>query len=275
MAILQDIKVSYKPLGGFIAIGLAWSAFFAQMPVVKAGTGASDGAFGLAMLWASVGAVAAMWMAPWAYQRAGRFAVPLSICVIAAGLVGAGMVGTLWALAIMLFLISIGTGVVDVLINAQVAEIEARTGRKLMSLNHSLYSFAYAAAAFGVGGFRTAGWTPVQIFWVCFVILGVLAFTTIGRRVAVSAQSEGPTPNAGLPIALVLAAGALVFFAFLTESSTEGWSALYIERELHGSAQQGAMGPAMLGLMMGIGRLSGHVLTRAMSEIRLMVLGAL
>ena len=53
MTILNDLYLSRKPLVGFIAIGCAWSVYFAQMPVIKAQVGASDGAYGVAVLFAS------------------------------------------------------------------------------------------------------------------------------------------------------------------------------------------------------------------------------
>lgn len=274
MGFFNDIALSRKPLGGFVAIGIGWAAYFAQMPVIKAGVDASDGAYGVAVLWASLGAVAAMWLAPMAQARAGRYAVPLAIVAISLGLLGAGIVPSLWSLALMLLILSAGSGVVDVLINAEVAEIEARTGRALMNLNHGLYSFAYAAMALLVGVLRQDGWTPVQIFGAMLVLFAVLVWTTTGKIAPVTTHADD-LPDAKLPTMLIWLAGALVFFAFLTEAASEGWSALHIERGLGGSAQEGALGPALLGLMMGVGRLSGHALTRFMAEGRLMILACL
>lgn len=264
MQLFDDIKASYKPLGGFAAIGLGWAAYFAQVPVIKAGVGASDGAYGVALLLGSLGAVAAMWLAPLAQERAGRLAVPLSILAIAAGLVGAGLVPRLWALAVMMFVMAAGSGVVDVLVNAQVAQAEAHTRRSLMNLNHALYSFVYAGAALAVGGLRGAGWQPATIFALCAVLFAVLAGLTIGRRTVPLEAATGAAP--ALPARLIWLAGALVFFAFLTEAAAEGWSALQIERGLGGTAAQGALGPALLGLAMGVGRLLGHGAAQVMRE---------
>ncbi|MEQ6201552.1 hypothetical protein ABMC88_00735 [Sulfitobacter sp. HNIBRBA2951] len=86
MSFFADIYASRKPLCGFCAIGLAWASYFAQMPVVKADVGASDGAYGVAVLWASLGAVGAMWLAPLAQRYAGPLAVSFAIAAIALGL---------------------------------------------------------------------------------------------------------------------------------------------------------------------------------------------
>lgn len=46
---------------------------------------------------------------------------------------------------------------------------------------------------------------------------------------------------------------------FFAEQAVEGWSALHLERTLGGGAAQGALGPAILGLTMGFGRLFGQI----------------
>jgi MFS family permease len=267
---MHDIRDSAKPLAGFMAIGVAWAAFFAQMPVIKAGVGASDAAYGLAVLWAALGAVAALWLAPLAQRLGGRWAVSFCTMMLAAALLGAGLVPTLWGLALMLLLLSAGSGVIDILVNAQVVDAEARSGRALMNLNHGLYSFAYAGAALSVGVLREAGWLPWQVFALMVLLFSVLALFAVQSPVPL--EDTALQAPGGLPTKLVLLAGALVFFAFLVEAVTEGWSALHIERSLAGSAQQGALGPALLGLMMGVGRLSGHALAQFVSEARLMML---
>lgn len=274
MGFLNDIYASRKPLCGFCAIGVAWSAYFAQMPVIKAHVDATDGAYGVAVLWASLGAVGAMWLAPLAQRWAGRFAVPLAIVAIALGLLGAGLVAELWLLAVMLLVLSAGSGIVDVLINADVAETEATTGRALMNLNHALYSFAYAGSALAVGVLRGAGWSPSAVFTVLLLLFAVLAWGSFGTAASASPSGEGPVQG-HLPTGLIWAAGAVVFFGFLAEAAAEGWSALHIERGLGGGPQEGAMGPAVLGLMMGIGRLTGHALARFVSQTRLMMVACL
>ena len=54
MAILKDLYLTRKPLAGFLLIGMAWASFFAQMPVIKAQVGASDGAYGSMVLIATL-----------------------------------------------------------------------------------------------------------------------------------------------------------------------------------------------------------------------------
>lgn len=273
MSMRRDIILSRRPLAGFFAIGVAWSVYFAQMPVIKAAVGASDGNYGLALLLASFGAIAAMWLAPACRRLVAGGAVPLGILVLAAGMMGSGQAGSLVALGATMFLASVGSGVVDVLINARVAEIEEEAKTGLMNLNHALYSFAYTAGALATGAARSAGLHPSEI---CFgLVLVLLMLAWAARDVAPKGDATADAKIGGPSVMLVLLTGLIVLTAFLAEAATEGWSALHLERTLDGSAAEGAMGPAILGLTMGFGRLCGHGLSRRFRDTHLMLVATL
>lgn len=273
MTFKLDLALSRKPLAGFAAIGVAWATYFAQVPVVKAHVGASDAQYGLALLLAAFGAIAAMWLAPLCRQIAGGLAVPLGIVAIGVGMLAAGMSGTLVGLTCAMLLASTGSGVVDVLVNARVSEIEESSGRSLMNLNHALYAFAYAGGALATGALRQAGVGPVASFLVLLVVLLVLAGQARDMAPPVQAETQGALQPAARR--LVLLTGGIVLMAFLTEAATEGWSALHLERTLGGGPGQGAMGPAALGLMMGLGRLGGHLLAARLRDTTVMIAAAL
>jgi MFS family permease len=272
MALKHDLFLTRKPLAGFAAIGAAWAVYFAQMPVIKANVGASDGEYGLVGLVAALGAIAAMWFAPFSRRVAGGLALPVGIIVIALGMLGAGAATGLVALTICLFIASAGSGVIDVLVNARVSELEADSGRPLMNLNHALYSFAYAAGALITGAFREADVSPVPVFLALFGALGILAWASFD--VPPKDDEDDHAPQA-IPYGLVYLGGIVVMVAFLAEASTEGWSALHLERTLGGTPGEGALGPALLGLTMGVGRLFGHLLSRFVRDTTLMFIAVL
>ena len=275
MSLRRDLYLSRKPLAGFFAIGVSWSVYFAQMPVIKANVGASDAVYGVALLIAAFGALGAMWLAPAAQRWAGGLAMPLGIVTVAVGMLTAGISGTVLALIIAMLLASAGSGIVDVLVNDRVSHAETDSGRSLMNLNHALYSFAYAGGALVTGALRTAEIGPLPIFAGLSVVLALLAYAA--REDAPpkldTPETDGPPP--AVPTLLVILAGLTVFVAFLSEAVTEGWSALHLERTLSGSAAQGALGPALMGLTMGIGRLFGHGLARFIRDTHLMLLATL
>jgi len=272
MGLKHDLYLTRKPLAGFAAIGFAWSVYFAQMPVIKANVAASDGAYGMVGLIAAFGAIAAMWLAPLSQRIAGGLALPLGIIFLAVGMLGAGGAASLAALTLGLLIASAGSGVIDVLVNARVSEVEADSGRPLMNLNHALYSFAYAGGALATGAFREAELSPLPIFAVLCAVLALLAWAASGITPEI-ASADDDTPR--MPYGVVYLGGVVVLVAFLAEASSEGWSALHLERTLGGTPGEGALGPALLGLTMGIGRLFGHALSRYVRDTTLMLLAVI
>jgi MFS family permease len=273
MTLKHDLYLSRRPLAGFLAIGAAWATYFAQMPVIKAQVGATDGQYGVALLMAAFGAIAAMFLAPACRRFAGGFAVSLGIAFIAVGMLAAGVSTTLVTLTAAMMLASTGSGVVDVLVNARVSEIEETSGRALMNLNHALYAFAYAAGALITGAMRQAGMGPSVVFAVLLVVLLILAWCARDTAPVAAVVLQGDTKS--VPLTVVLLTGGIVLMAFLTEASTEGWSALHLERTLGGGPGQGALGPAALGLTMGLGRMGGHVLAQRVRDTTLMMIATL
>lgn len=273
MGIKRDISLSRKPLAGFFAIGVAWAVFFAQMPVIKAQVGASDGAYGLAMLLSSLGALAAMWLAPAFRAVAGGRAIAFGIVLVGCGMFLGGAAGTLMALTLAMFLSACGSGVVDVLVNARVSEIEEEHDVKLMNLNHALYSFAYAGGALVTSVLRSFDVGTVVTCGALFVVLLLLAVASRDKPPQI--EEDTGARDTGPFALLVTLTGLIVMAAFLAEAATEGWSALHLERTLGASVGVGALGPAVLGLMMGIGRLTGHWLTQRFRESLLMLLATL
>jgi MFS family permease len=156
------------------------------------------------------------------------------------------------------------SGLCDVVMNARVSELEAAHNRSLMNLNHAMFSFGYAAAAVAAGVAREAGWPPVQMFATVGVI-ALMATFAMRMDVAVVPVEDEQTRRA-FPRAIVFWGGAIVLVAFLSENAAEAWSALHIERTLGGGAAEGAFGPAMLGLTMGIGRFSGQLIADRLRE---------
>jgi MFS family permease len=200
--------------------------------------------------------------------------LPVSALIVGLGMLVTGLSSDLGAFALGMTLAAVGSGIVDVLVNVRVSEAEERAGRPLMNLNHAIYSFAYAGAALMTGALREAVWSPGQIFGLLLLIVLLLCWVMLeGRRPP--AVPHPPLASGAMPHRLVLLTGLLVLVAFLTESSAEGWSALHLERTLGGGPAEGALGPAILGLTMGIGRLAGHFLSRQLPDIKLMAAAAL
>lgn len=267
MSIRTAISLSRATLPAFAAEGLFWGAFAAFVPEIKAAIGASDAMFGLILLAAATGAVTAMWLAPRFDARTGRYAMAFAALLLGLSFQAPMWVTALWPFAALLLLAGAAAGLLDVVMNARLSRIESAHNASLMNLNHAVFSFAYAASAIATGLAREAALPPKVVFAALFVLVALLSMRMVQPAPRHDAPKGGPDEVARLPRS-VLWGGLIILMAFMAEQAVEGWSALHVERTLLGGAAEGALGPAALGLTMGVGRFSGQLVVTRVSEIR-------
>lgn len=268
MKILSDLGYSRRALAGFAVIGFGWSSLWAQMPDLKTQIGASDAHFGAMLLMGSTGAILSMIFSPVFSAWLGRAAMPVAALAMALGFFVLGMAQGPILFMAALFIGAGGSGVLDVLVNAEVSEQEAASGRSLMNLNHGFFSICYAFGAVSVGLARGADWSPVAVFAVNLIVaLGLLRWLSYSVNVATDTTEGG---GRRLPHLLIFTGGTVVLVAFMAEAATEAWSAIHVERSLGGTVTQGSLGPAILGLAMGVGRIGGHFVSNRLPDLPFM-----
>lgn len=239
-------------------MGIVWGSFAAFVPVLKAQIGASDALFGIILSVSAIGLMSAMLVAPALDHRLASRAMPVGALFLAIGFLFPSLAMTpLWFAAAMLW-VAFASGILDIVMNARVSELEARQRRSLMNLNHAMFSFAYAGGAFVTGLVRDAQLPPLTMFVGALVLIFV---ASMWMRMPVAETDPGNPTGRGYPVGVVVLGGIVVLIAFMTESASESWSALHVERSLGGNALQGALGPTMLGLTMGVGRLAGQAIS--------------
>jgi predicted MFS family arabinose efflux permease len=268
------LRLSRTPLAALGSIGLIWGALVASLPDIKARIGAGDAELGVAILSSSVSAFVAMAIAPWIAARTRADVLVPVMAVTALAAVPLGLVTSVGTFALAMALAGMTTGLTDMLGNGRIAELEARHDVALMNLNHACFSFAYAGSAMLMGFARETGIAPS--LWFSGIACVVLVLALAGRDGDGAGNvPKGPVTSVRGPIGLhAWLAGGVVLVAFFVENSTEIWAALHIERTLGGGAAEGALGPAMLGLTMGIGRLLGHLVTARGTEARVLASAA-
>ncbi|MFL5955143.1 MAG: MFS transporter [Gaiellaceae bacterium] len=258
-------------LAGFLALGLFWGAWAAVLPSVQQATHASKGALGFAMLFVSVGSIPSMFLlaAP-AVRRFGARAVAIGCGVFAIGTTLPGLATSLPVLIVTLTIAGIGSGLVDVGINANVGRIETETGGRLMPLAHGIYSVGILVGAVGAGLARSAGLgrEPILVAVAVLIALTGLAVVTDDARVPAE-------PSAGIRIARgLILIGFVGAAAFVVEGGMESWSALFLERQLHAQPAVSGLGPGIFGASMALGRFFGQAAVR-FSDRALLGVGAL
>lgn len=274
MQMLADLRLTRAPSAAFAAMALFWGTLAATVPALKARAGMSDVELGLAILMATVGAAMALFTAGWADRVAGLRATRGAALVLVAAIAGLGFARDPLTLAAALFIGGIGSGLMDVSVNLRIARIEAAEGRGLMSLAHAVYALVYAGAALSAGLARQAG-APLE------VTLGAAALAALAMSLLVTGTTgdaeahDAPGGSGGpLSVSLVVAGGSVLFVGFLAEGAADGWSALHLERSAGAGALAGAMGPVVLGLTLGLGRIAAQAALRWADEARLLALAS-
>jgi Major Facilitator Superfamily len=273
MPVLPTLSAARAGLAAFAAMGIVWGTFAAVLPDLKAQLDVDEAGLGLLILMTPIAAVLAMLAAPLASAAFGRVALPVAAIAMALSFAGPGQVTALWLFPVAMMACGAATGLTDVLMNARVAALENDRGLHLMNLCHACYSFGYAGAALVTGAMRGAGWTPGWVMGGMALVALAMALMTLERDGRIDGLQRPAGGGAGLGL-LPLIGGGIVLIAFLTENAAENWSALHIEKTLHGSPEQGAMGPAALALTMGFARLAGQGLVARTNAVWLLRAGA-
>lgn len=268
MSVISALSISRRPAAAFVVVGLFWGCFAAYVPVIKAQLGANDALFGLLLLGSATGLVSSMWLAPKADKILGARGMQAGVVVLALVWLLPAQVAVPAIFAVTMGLVGMASGLLDVVMNARVSELEAKHNRPLMNANHAMFSLAYAIAATITGLAREAEIAPVLVF-AGFGAVSILIAPFLRMDVTVVAPDDDGTGR--YPLWPILMAGFIVLVAFMSEASVETWSALHIERTLGGGAAEGALGPAMLGFTMAFGRFSGQAISAHVREVTVLV----
>jgi MFS family permease len=253
-------------LAGFFSLGLFWGAWAAVLPSVQETTGTSKGALGLALLFVSVGSIPSMFLlaAP-AVDRFGARAVAIGCGVFGLATILPGLATTLPGLIFTLTLTGIGSGLVDVAINANVGRIERVTGARLMPLAHGLYSVGVLVGAVGAGLARGAGVGQEAILVAIALCILLTGLWIVGDKAPVNTErTRGIRIARGLVVIGFLGAA-----AFVVEGGMESWSALFLERQLDAEPAVSGLGPGIFGASMALGRFFGQAAHRLSDRVLL------
>ncbi len=274
MPLLATFRAARPALAAFAAMGVLWGTFAAVLPDIMVMLQVNEARLGLVILFTPIAAVVAMLLAPRLGAVLGKVALPVATMLMAFAFFLPGQATVIWMFPLAMLCCGAATGLTDVLMNARVAEMESTYNRPLMNISHAGYSFGYAGGALATGAMRSAAWSPGWVMGTMALVAASLALLTWEKNGTIRGLIKPKDGTAGHLGLLPLIGGGIVLIAFLTENAAENWSALHIEKTLHGSPNQGAMGPATLALTMGAARLVGQGFAARINPFRLLICGA-
>lgn len=253
-------------LAAFTALGLFWGAWAASLPALRVRVAATDGELGLALGAVAVAALPVMRLAGRLVDRYGaRWTLPGSLVLFAAVVPAPGYVRSLPALVVCLVLVGIGTGALDLVVNAATAAWERLEDGHLMSPGHGAFSLGVLAGASLAGAAREAGAGPPLILTTVGLLVLVVAAVQPAYRKAPGADQDHEPRRRRLP-AVLLVIGVLITGSFLAEDAIQSWSALHLERGLGATPAVSGLGPGLFAGSMAVGRLCGGLLQRRYPE---------
>ena len=264
----------------FLANGLGLSNLVPRYPEVLAHLGITKAAFGQAVMFSSVGALAAGLAASWCITRFTSARVAsVGMIVLGLGLLGAGAAGSWLVLALCMAWVGGTDAIIDVAQNAHALRVERRWGSSIITSFHAAWSLGAVLGAVMGQAMAGAG-VPIGLH-----MAGVLLVLTLVSAAAVpwtikgpdsddrpaTASEDGPAGSPGpaglrpgrpgararlLTVGAVVVLGLMCAAAMFPEDVTASWSSLLL-------AEQGAA-PGMVGMglvclqtTMIVGRLLG------------------
>lgn len=262
---------------GFAAYGLFWGTWGAALPALRDSAAVDESALGTALLFVGAGALPAMLLVGRAVDRFGsRIGGVLLILLAVSGMTIAAIAHDLLGLIIGMTLVGASSGAADVAINAQAGLVEQRSGRRVITVAHGVFSASVVLGSAGAGGLRSLGFGPEAVFLVAgaaLAIAGVVVMMTGDR--AHRDPSEAPTRSHvrslwWVPFVGVGLVGAL---GFAIENAHQSWSAIFVGDELGADPAVTALAPATFALFAAATRFTVGALPR-LSPRMLLIGGA-
>ena len=252
----------------FALNGFAIANWISRIPAIRDELGLRPAQVGLLLLALSAGAVLALPSAGAVVQRIGpaqtvRGGGILGCAGMALVGVGGGAVGNASIVGVGLFAFGAGSGVWDVAMNVEGADVERRLGRTIMPRFHAAWSLGTVAGA-GTGALAEAVDLSLDVHLAVgaiLVVTGVLSAVTWFRPVEptphVDAETERRHPLSAWREPRTLLIGLLVLCAALTEGAANDWLALGLVDGYDATRAVGAIGFGVFVAAMTTGRVTG------------------
>jgi MFS family permease len=182
----------------FAVHGFLYASWAVRVPAIKAQTGASPAALGLALLGLSAGAVATMVMAGALCRRLGARRVTVPSCaLLSVTLILPPLAHSAVTLGLALLLFGAVYGCLNVAMNSVAVDLVAALRRPVMPGFHAAWSFGGLAGA-GLGGLLAPHLSPLRHLALA-AAAGLLVTIIAGRTLLTEAEPAPSSPSPGVP----------------------------------------------------------------------------
>ncbi|MFC3688746.1 MFS transporter [Aquipuribacter hungaricus] len=260
------------PYLAFAAFGLFWGTWGAALPALRSAAALDDAALGTALLFVGLGALPAMLLTGRAVDRWGARAGGAALVALAvAGVVVAATGRDLATLCLAMALVGATSGAADVAANALAGLREQRSGGRVVTVAHGVFSSCVVVGSLGTGALRAAGADVVLVFCVAGTAMAVLGLAVLRlgdgpQAAAPGARTTGdgvPRDQLGalrpaLPFVVVGLVGAL---GLAVENAHQSWGAVFLADEVGAGPGLTALAPATFAAAAAATRFAAGLLT--------------
>ncbi|MFC4783742.1 MFS transporter [Nocardioides sp. MAHUQ-72] len=250
----------------FALNGLCFATLVSRIPDLRSGLGLDNGSLGLLLLAIAAGSVLALPSSGHLIERTSAAAVVrLGGLLTAVGLGAAGLgvaaLGSVPATAAGFFAYGLGTGVWDVAMNVEGAEVERRLGRTVMPRFHAGWSLGSIVGA-AVGIPMAAVHAPLAVHLGGTGLLALVIVVVLGRSFLppTPAQEARSVARSAWREPRTLAVGVMVLAFATVEGSANDWLSLAVIDGYGTRHWVGVLGFAVFVTAMTTGRMVGPVL---------------
>ncbi len=256
----------FAMLANFVIFGVTLTIIGATLPRIISDFGWSYTATGIVISAGSVGYFISTFVSGILLHRLSpKLIVVLGLAIQAAGLSFFAAQPIILLNLLLSFMIGLGQGGTEVVVNFAVVQIERDGESRLMNLMHAAFAVGAIIGPFAVGRIMDAGLNWQMIYrlmaMVTILMAGVLSllpFSRLSREEEKSEHSPGLIQFLKHP--LLILSFLVLFFYVGTELGTSSWVSVYYVNFLGASASTGAYMVAIfwIGLLIGRLGLSGY-----------------
>jgi MFS family permease len=262
----------------FLAFGAVSGSWIPRLPAIKDHLHLSDAQVGFALVLFAVGAVFGATASRLVLAHGARAWVRAGTIAICVALAGPGLANSPLQLLAATLLIGGCAGFIDVLENAQAAELERQVGRPLINGFHGFWSLGAIIGSVIAGVAAFAGIAPLPQFAFAAFIFAIASAPFLRDLPDTRSGADRATPKPpGSPwlrgsVAIV---AAIAFAGIIVEGGTADWSALYLREFSRASPGIAAGGFAAFALAATVVRFRADLLTARSNPATVARLGGL
>lgn len=260
----------------FLATGVVFGSWITRIPDIKAALELSEADLGFALIGAPIGAILMMPICGWIIEKVGlgKTNMIASFLHLISPIILAHAWG-FWSLAAGLFYFGLTEAILNVSINASVANVEKKLGRPIMSSCHGMWSLGGMVGA-GLGSiFIGFSISPQDHLSVTSILMIIAIFSTKSVLLKVVDKKSPSQKVFALPDYEILGLAFIGFCILAAEGALADWSTLYMSDSLNASPFIVGFAYANFALFMTIGRFMGDGIIPFLGARTTVLIGAL